>query len=282
MLGKYEKRHFHNEEKVWVGTYRNLTNILHWHLECELIRIAKGSAQIKIGSSLFSAAEGDCLFCAAEEPHYIISSPDAVIEIMIFHKALLEKITNNYKPQSPLLSNPEALRKGFENIRSIIHQKPRFYRTALQNCAESILLEIFHQNEICPYQSIKLSDKKIIDKINRDFATVTFQEMVTFSGYGASHFSKLFKKITGMTFSDYLNYVKVEHAISLLQSDPGLTIADISLRCGFATIRNFNRVFKQITGFAPSSLPGNFITDLNIGAFGEDGFNPTSGTSILL
>jgi AraC-like DNA-binding protein len=282
VLGKYEKRHFHNEEKVWVGTYRNLTNILHWHMECELIRIAKGSAQIKIGNSLFSAVEGDCLFCSAEEPHYIIASADTVIEIMIFHKELLGSITDNYKPKSPLLSNPAAMMAGFVDIRRIISQKPRFYRATLQNCAEKILLSVFHQNEICPRQSKKLADKRIIDKIHRDFATVTFAEMVTFSGYGASHFSKLFKRITGMTFSDYLNYVKVEHAISLLQNEPGLTIADISLRCGFATIRNFNRVFKQITGFTPSSLPSNFITNLNIGAFGEDGFNPTSGASILL
>ena len=282
MLGKYEKRYFYNEEKVWVGTYRNLTNILHWHLECELIRIAEGSAQIKIGNSLISATRGDCLFCSAEEPHYIISGADAVIEIMIFHNELLPMITNHYKPLSPLLSNPEAVKTGFETIRSIIAQKPRFYRAALQNCAEDILLRVFNQNEVCPYQSKKLSDKKIIDKISRDFATVTFREMVAFSGYGESHFSKRFKKITGMTFSDYLNYVKVEHAISLLQNEPGLTMADISLRCGFATIRNFNRVFKQITGFTPSTLPGNFITDLSIGSFAGDGFNPTSGTAILL
>jgi len=282
VLGKYEKRHFHNEEKVWVGTYRNLTNILHWHLECELIRIAKGSAQIKIGPSLFSAAEGDCLFCAAEEPHYIIGSPDAVIEIMIFHKELLSSITNHYKPASPLLLNPDAVKRGFETMRSILSQKPRFYRAALENCAENILLAVFNQNALCPHHRKNLSNKRIIDKINRDFATISFSEMVTFSGYGASHFSKLFKKITGMTFSDYLNYVKVEHAISLLQNEPQLTVADICLRCGFATIRNFNRVFKQITGFTPSTLPGNFITDLNIGIFSEEGFNPTSRTSILL
>lgn len=282
MLGKYEKRHFHNEEKVWVGTYRNLTNILHWHMECELIRITKGSAQIKIGSSLFSAVEGDCLFCSAEEPHYIIGSADTVIEIMIFHKELLGSITDNYKPKSPLLSNTADVMAGFADIRRILSQKPRFYRAALQNCAEKILLSIFHQNEICPRQGKKLADKRIIDKIHRDFATVTFAEMVTFSGYGASHFSKLFKRITGMTFSDYLNYVKVEHAISLLQNEPGLTVANISGQCGFSTIRNFNRVFKQITGFTPSTLPGNFITDLSFGVFAGDGFDPTSDMSILL
>lgn len=282
MLGKYENRQFYNAEKVWVGTYRNLTNILHFHPECELIRVVKGSARIKIGNALISAVEGDCLFCAGDEPHYIISAPNAIIDIMIFHKDLLKSITNNYKPTTALLSNPQNVAHGFENMRRIISQKPRFYRSALENCAEEILLCIFNNNELCAHQSKKRVEKKIIDKIGKDFATITFQEMVTFSGYGASHFSKLFKRITGMTFSDYLNYVKVEHAIWLIQNEPGLTIADISLRCGFSTIRNFNRVFKQITGFTPSTLPGNFMIDLTVSASGDDSFNPTSGTSILL
>ena len=56
MLGKFEKRYFQNEEKVWLGKYRNLTNILHWHPECELIRIVKGEAKI---SYCHSPGKGD-------------------------------------------------------------------------------------------------------------------------------------------------------------------------------------------------------------------------------
>lgn len=282
MLGKYEQRYFHNAEKVWVGTYRNLTNILHWHSECELIRIARGSVQIKIGSSIFHAAQGDCLFCCREELHYIIGESDSVIDVMIFHKELLGNITEKYKPVSPLLSNSASLNKGFENIRQLTAQKPRFYSQTLENCATSMLLDIFNSNDICPRHNKKQPSKEIIDKINSDFATVTFEEISAFSGYSPPHFSKVFKKISGMTFSDYLNYVKIEHAVSLIQTDPGLTVTDICFRCGFSTIRNFNRVFKQIVGYSPKNLPGGFTTDLDICVYGSEKFDPTSQTSILL
>ena len=282
MLGIFEKRHFQSEEKLWVGAYRNLTNILHWHPECELIRIVKGDAQIKIGNSLLHATSGDCLFCGAEEPHYIIGTPDSIIEIMIFHKALLKRITPNYRPLSPLLSNPAEVKAGFEAVRRIIAQKPRFYQESLENCAAGILLSVFNQNDICPNQVINQEGKSLIDKINSESATVSFREMVRFSGYGASHFSKLFKRITGMTFSDYINYVKTEHAISLIQSDRKLTIANVCLQCGFSTIRNFNRVFKQITGFTPSTLPDDFVANREIRISRKEGNDPTSKTSILL
>ena len=85
-----------------------------------------------------------------------------------------------------------------------------------------------------------------------------------------------------MTFSEYLNFVKVEHAISHIQTENDLTITQIALQCGFGTIRNFNRVFKKLTGFSPATLPKDFSTSLNIGVISENTFNPTLENSILL
>ena len=282
MLGKYEKRHFNKCEKVWIGTYRNLTNILHWHLEYELIRIIRGKAQIKIGNNLFYAKENEYFLCEAEELHYIIGEKDSLIDIVIFHRDLINEITDKYKLISPMLLNHTSINTWIKKMRDVISQKPQFYNETLDNIAKGLLLDIFNSNALCARQNKKLSGKKTIDKINQDFATITFNEIVAFSGYSPSHFSKNFKKLTGMTFSDYLNYVKIEHAVSLLQSSLNLSITDICSMCGFSTIRNFNRVFKQITGFAPRDLPNNFVTDLNIGVYGKESFNPTSETSILL
>ena len=268
--------------KQFLLHHTNLTNILHWLSECELIRIVNGNAQIKIADTSFDVSQGDCIFCSAEELHYIVGENNSLIDIMIFHSELLEKITKKYKPVNPLLSNPDAINKGFENIRQIAIQKPRFNSESIKNCAISILLDIYHNNEICPRQTKKQSDKQIIDKINQNFATISFDEIVSFSGYSPSHFSKVFKNLTGMTFSDYLNYVKIEHAVSLIQSDLGLTITDVCSRCGFSTIRNFNRVFKKIVGFSPRTLPENFATDLNFGVYDNENFNPTSQSSTLL
>ena len=282
MLGKYERRLFYNDQKVWIGTYMSLTNILHWHSECELIRIVKGKAQIKIEDSLFCAGEGDCFFCCGGELHYITGEKDAIIEIIIFHKDLLKKITEHYKPVSPLLSNPDIIQKGFEKARKISAEKSRFLSETLENCGVEILLEIYNNNELCKHQSTKGKERLIIDEINNNFATVTFDDIVKFSGYSPSHFSKLFKKLSGKNFSDYLNFLKIEHAVSLLQGDNDLSVTQVCAQCGFSTIRNFNRVFKRITDFTPGTLPKNFTTNFNIGIYGDEHFDPTNKTSILL
>ena len=42
MLAKFEKRAYVGSEKVWVGKYRNLQNISHWHMEHEMIVCMEG------------------------------------------------------------------------------------------------------------------------------------------------------------------------------------------------------------------------------------------------
>ena len=48
MLAKFEKRAYVGSEKVWVGKYRNLQNISHWHMEHEMIVCMEGCAQVMV------------------------------------------------------------------------------------------------------------------------------------------------------------------------------------------------------------------------------------------
>ena len=97
-----------------------------------------------------------------------------------------------------------------------------------------------------------------------------------------AYFSRYFKKMSGLTFSQYLNVLRVEKAIELLTGQEQLTMTDVMSRCGFNTLRNFNRVFKEITGFAPTRLPADYaLYRRSLGA-AASGFDPTLASSIPL
>ena len=51
----------------------------------------------------------------------------------------------------------------------------------------------------------------------------------------------------------YRNRIRVEIAILFLRTTTK-SISDITWHCGFSTVRNFNRVFRNVTGFAPSEV----------------------------
>lgn len=86
-----------------------------------------------------------------------------------------------------------------------------------------------------------------------------------------------------MTFSQYLNIIRLEKAIYLLNHNTRqLSITDIASCCGFDTIRHFNRVFRELTGFSPRELPENYIlTSHSVKSMGKN-FNPTLPSSLLL
>jgi AraC-like DNA-binding protein/ligand-binding sensor protein len=69
------------------------------------------------------------------------------------------------------------------------------------------------------------------------------------------HFCKIFKKATGLTFTQYLGRIRVEKAKQLLLN-PHLRVGEIAYAVGFQSLTAFNRIFREITGQAPSRFRG--------------------------
>ena len=65
------------------------------------------------------------------------------------------------------------------------------------------------------------------------------------------YFCKMFKKTTGLNFTDYLSRVRVEKARNLLLN-PNLRISEIAFAAGFQSLSHFNRVFRRIAGESPT------------------------------
>jgi AraC-like DNA-binding protein/ligand-binding sensor protein len=65
------------------------------------------------------------------------------------------------------------------------------------------------------------------------------------------YFCKMFKKSTGINFTDYLARVRTERAKNLLLN-PNLRVSEIAYEVGFQSLTHFNRVFKRILGSSPT------------------------------
>ena len=65
------------------------------------------------------------------------------------------------------------------------------------------------------------------------------------------YFCKMFRKVTGVNFTDYVSRVRIEKAKNLLLN-PNLRVSEIAYEVGFQSLTHFNRVFKKIMGESPS------------------------------
>ena len=67
------------------------------------------------------------------------------------------------------------------------------------------------------------------------------------------YFSRIVKNLTGESFPDYLNHLRVERARELMQ-ETDRTIAEISELAGFNHYKTFARCFRKFYGVSPNEF----------------------------
>ncbi len=65
------------------------------------------------------------------------------------------------------------------------------------------------------------------------------------------YFCKMFKKATGLNFTDYVSRLRIEKAKNLLLNR-NLRVSEIAYEVGFQSLTHFNRVFKKVLGVPPT------------------------------
>jgi len=76
------------------------------------------------------------------------------------------------------------------------------------------------------------------------------------SGASVFHFCKVFKKSTGLKFTDYVARVRLEDAKAQLLN-PSRRISEVAYDVGFQSLTQFNRMFKRVFGQSPTEFRAN-------------------------
>ncbi len=74
------------------------------------------------------------------------------------------------------------------------------------------------------------------------------------------HFCKLFKRATGLTFTDFVNHARVEKAKRMLMK-PSARITEVAYDVGFQSLSHFNRSFRRIVDESPTEFRNHMRHD---------------------
>ena len=107
----------------------------------------------------------------------------------------------------------------------------------------------------------QISDKRSSEemrpiRIAKKFVQEHYQESITLedvcseTGFSASYFSSLFKKVTGEGFSQYLIGVRIDKAKELLVNT-NYSIAEVCESVGYSDQKHFVQTFRKSTGLNP-------------------------------
>jgi YesN/AraC family two-component response regulator len=91
--------------------------------------------------------------------------------------------------------------------------------------------------------------KRYIEDHHRD--DLSLGEVASSVHTSLFYFCKLFKRHTGVCFTEYVSRFRTEKAKKLLLN-PNLRVSEIAYEVGFQSLTHFNRVFKRILHESPS------------------------------
>lgn len=249
-----------------------LNNFYYWHFhpEFELTFIVAPNGTRRVGDHIGGFEGSDLVFIGSNIPHLnfdygikteyekvvlqikkdffkndFITTPELASinqlfenskKVVCFHGAVKDEIGKRLQ-KIHLLSHFEQFIEVLSifqilataNEKTLLHDKPF---ENLYNNKEQVRLKVVH--------------KFIEENYQR---AVSIEEISRLTHLSKAAFCRYFKKMTRLTFTEFLNQYRIEQAKILLKTDKNVT--ETCFECGFESLSYFNRIFKKVVGENP-------------------------------
>ncbi len=260
----------------------------HHHPEMELTLIVAGHGTRLVGDSLGNFGPGDLVLLGPSLPHTWISepSPAAPVEAYYVHfsradlggwreTAELDYLLN--KSQRGLefgtdLAAPRSLLERAAHAKGLLQTMIYFLGSlaALAEEAESATPITTAAYEMSARVS-RPSSPNIESRLEtvHEMITHSFPQKLDFGlvaervGMSEAGFSRFFRRATGMTFTTYVQELRISEACRLLR-ETELTVNYVAHNSGFGSLTQFNRIFRKLKDCTPSQWRQQTTPNLEI------------------
>lgn len=245
----------------------------HYHPEFELTLIVEGRGRRLVGDNHENFDHGDLVLLGPDLPHTWVGDDNApepmaavvvqfsgefirrfteLEELSAIHQLLLRARQGisfggtHWAEAAPVLEHLKRLpqQQDVEKITGLLH-----ILQTLTGMEQQTLVSARYQppkgneneqriNKVCQYVQQHATEQ------------LTIQQAAALIHLSPGAFCKFFKRITGTTFSDYVNDIRIARVCHQLMTTDH-PIADIAFENGFETRTYFNRVFLKKTGVSP-------------------------------
>ncbi len=251
----------------------------HYHPEYEIVFVRKGSGKLHIGEHLKNYEEGELVFIGPDLPHtgfgYGVIGQHEEIVVQLRKDFLGEDFMQ--KPEMQHIRELfERAKRGLSfqgKARNVVANKLQKMLTLSHFERLVELLSIFHTLAMATeFSVLNAADKRFDfnhkdeDRINRVYEyveknyqqSIDIQVVADLTSLTVPSFCRYFKKITHITYTDFVNEYRINQACRLLfENKP---IADICFEVGFNNISHFNKTFKHLKGKSPKVYKAEMTT----------------------
>ena len=270
-----EQFYYNNDQGTFSMTHRQAMshNMVHnhFHSTYEVFYLISGERCFFIKDRTITIREGDLVIIQPNILHRTTNSSVSKHEriILNFHESFMLKVNDSFfQVLYPLFEKEYVIikfaphdRMYIEKILHTMMEEIQRESTGFELYLQTLVLQLLifccryiEQNDIVSLEypsPVHERISEVASYINQyyteNLSLSVFSEQFYISPY---YLSRVFKEVTGFTFVEYLNSVRIKEAKKWLEQST-LQVKQIAKKVGFGSVTHFGRVFKEVTGHTP-------------------------------
>lgn len=243
---------------------------LHWHKEIEIILVLQGTVSVNVNNQKYELKEDDIFFINSNEIHSTVANGDNIIVAIQINPAFYYKTfpeLQNMKFNFVSSGEEGVDYKVYDQMRTYMAQiikeynkSAEGYQLVIEGILNNFMALIIRHIPKVQGKGTKgdLSEKdmprvqRIMEYVEEHyFEKITLEDIARNEFLSLFYVSHFFKEKVGLTFQEYLSFVRLHKAMIMLDETEKL-ISDIAIENGFASVKAFNKVFRDFYEITPS------------------------------
>ncbi len=244
--------------------------LYHWHSDMEILLVNEGSVMVHTAQQHYLLEKDDICLVNRNEIHSLTRTKETNTILAIQFDC------NFCKAYYPAFQRVEFIlkhikKKEYPEIWQMISgclnemvtdfsRKDPGYQLKLTG---TLNLMVYSMLAGIPYEEIeegRISAKeknlarlnRIVNYIQENYMNrITLKDLAEIENLDMSYMSHFIKRQLGISFQDYVNKIRLEKAVDMIQSTRK-TQLDICIECGFSDYRYLNKLFIKEYGCTPS------------------------------
>lgn len=258
------------EKQIRVPTFT--MSYEHFHTYCEIFYLKTGSCVYSVDNNLYHLTAGDIFIVTPGDSHctrYEGLVPCERIVVYCKLEALPESFWTQHQDILENISRSGKVilvKKGQLQMEALLNRLLEENNVPDEFSYEFLVLLVMElllcirRSGIFVYEQIKhmggisTDIEKALRYIAQNYSLpLTLEDVAENINLSPTYLSKKFKKVTGVTFKEYVNYIRIKQACqALLTTDDSIT--KIAVDCGFNSSNYFKDIFRKINGVSPRAF----------------------------
>lgn len=247
----------------------------HWHESLELLFCFSGELEVIFTEHTYHLNSQEFIIINSNYVHSTKSPASSECLVIQFPLEYLQSITEGKylkkflfkaiptKQYSEIINYLNFIYYDFssQNLVSHLQVRAKIYELFAILCNDNT----FSSTNIHEIKSFKyLAIMEQVNQYIQDHYTqhLMIEEVARVFNYNPSYFSRFYKKFMGITFTEYLNSIRLDGAYKEMR-DTDKTILEIGLNNGFSTNKTFYNVFRNEFGMSPNKFRKQFFKKSN-------------------